>query len=72
MNASDSTTQANTQRLAMQINELTALVKAYLPEIASKTTKNIYLDKNRLVGELASDMDEALGEIANRRAVGAI
>lgn len=72
LNASDSTARANTQRLAMQINELTTLVKAYLPEIASKTTKNIYLDKNRLVGELASDMDEALGEIASRRAVGAV
>lgn len=64
--------QAEIKRLSVHINELTALVKAYLPEIASKASKNIYIDKKHLVGELASDMDEALGEIANRRAVGAV
>ncbi|MBO7309494.1 MAG: phage tail tape measure protein [Kiritimatiellae bacterium] len=64
--------QGETRRLAAQMNELTALVKAYLPEIANKASKNIYVDKKRLVGELISDIDEGLGEIANRRAVGAV
>jgi phage-related protein len=70
--ASDSTSRSDTQYLATQIGELRTLIAEYLPEIASKAAKNIYLDKRRLIGELAADMDEALGDIANRRAVGAV
>ena len=69
---SDTISRSDAQGLATQIGELRALVAEYLPEIATKSAKNIYLDKKRLVGELASDMDEALGDIANRRAVGAV
>lgn len=64
--------QAEIKRLSTHIDTLTAIVQAYLPEIASKASKNIYVDKKRLVGELISDIDEGLGEIANRRAVGAV
>lgn len=69
---SDAISRSDTQRLVTQIGELRALVADYLPEIASKAAKNIYLDKRRLIGELAPDMDEALGDIANRKAVGAV
>ena len=64
--------QTGIQRLTAEINDLKVLVSQYLPEIAGNSTKNIYLDKRRLVGELAPDMDEALGDIASRRAVGAV
>lgn len=70
--ASDAVSRSDAQYLATQIGELRTLIAEYLPEIASKAAKNIYLDKRRLIGELASDMDEALGDIANRRAVGAV
>ena len=64
--------QTGVQKLSAEINDLKSLIGQYLPEIAGNAKKNIYLDKNRLVGELASDMDTALGEIAERRAVGAV
>jgi len=64
--------QNGVQRLVREIDTLKTLVNKYLPEIAENAKKNIYLDKNRLVGELASDMDAALGEIAERKAVGAV
>ena len=64
--------QSDLQRLAAQINDLHALVSEFLPGIAKNATKSIYIDKRRLVGELASDMDAALGEIAKRKAVGAV
>lgn len=58
--------------LRTEIKELRDIVATYLPEISSKAKKNIYLDKRRLIGELAPDMDDALGDIASRRAVGAV
>lgn len=64
--------QNGVQRLTAEINSLRALIENYLPDIAANAKKNIYLDKRRLVGELAPDMDDALGDIASRRAVGAV
>lgn len=64
--------QNGVTKLIKEIDGLKALVNHYLPAIAENAKKNIYLDKNRLVGELASDMDAALGEIAERKAVGAV
>ena len=58
--------------LREEIVALREIVSEYLPEISSRTKKSIYLDKRRLVGELAPDIDEALGDIASRKAVGAI
>lgn len=67
------TSDANTQRNAQTSAKLDALyeiVAEYLPHLAKKT--GVYVDKKRLVGELISDIDEGLGEIASRRAVGAV
>lgn len=72
INLSGNSTQTGVQRLMEQMNGLYELVNDYLPGIAANSKKNIYLDKRRLVGELASDMDAALGEIADRKAVGAV
>lgn len=60
------------RQLNTQIAELRALVSNYLPGIAANSKKGIYIDKRRLVGELAPDIDDALGEIADRKAVGAV
>ena len=68
----DGAAQSGVQKLIQKIEGLATLIDHYLPEIAGNAKKNIYLDKNRLVGELASDMDAALGEIAERKAVGAV
>ena len=66
------TNSADIDVLATQMRELYSLIGEYLPGIAKNAKKDIYLDKRRLVGELAPDMDDALGEIADRRAVGAV
>ena len=62
--------QSEMKRLAAEMREVYDVLAQYLPYLAKKT--GIYVDKKRLVGELAPDMDEALGDIANRRAVGAV
>ncbi len=72
INASANGSQRDVSRLVEQIGELRALVSEFLPHIAANSTKHIYLDKSRLVGSMAADMDEALGEIAERKAVGAV
>lgn len=72
INLSGNIAQTGIVRLMEQMNGLYELVNNYLPGIAENSKKNIYLDKRRLVGELASDMDAALGEIADRKAVGAV
>jgi phage-related minor tail protein len=72
INLSGNSAQTGIVRLMEQMNGLYELVNNYLPGIAENSKKNIYLDKRRLVGELASDMDAALGEIADRKAVGAV
>ena len=64
--------QSGAQRLTAQINELYNLVGEVKQLLAENSTKNVYLDKQRLVGALAPDMDAALGNIAERRAVGAV
>ncbi len=72
LNRSD-VSEADARRNAQTSAKLDALydiVAEYLPHLAKKT--GVYVDKKRLVGELISDIDEGLGEIANRRAVGAI
>lgn len=51
--------------LIERMDALTALVRA-------NGSKPVYIDKRKLVGAIADDMDEAIGEIANRRAVGAV
>ena len=51
--------------LISRINDLTAIVKA-------NGAKQVYIDKRKLVGAIADDMDDAIGEIANRKAVGAV
>ena len=72
INASGNGSQRDVSRLVEQMGELRALVSEFLPHIAANSTKHIYLDKSRLVGSMAADMDEALGEIAERKAVGAV
>lgn len=62
--------QSEIRRLAAQMSDVYAVLSQYLPYLANKT--GIYLDKKRLVGELAPDIDDALGDIASRRAVGAV
>lgn len=64
--------QTSVQRLTTQLGDLYTLVSDVRQLLKDNAKKNIYLDKNRLVGELASDMDAALGEIAERKAVGAV
>lgn len=64
--------QTGVQRLYTKLNDLYSLVSDVRQLLKDNAQKNIYIDKNRLVGELASDMDEALGEIASRKAVGAV
>lgn len=58
--------------LNMSITELFDLIAEYLPGIAKNSNKGIYIDKRRLVGELAPDIDDALGEIADRKGRGAV
>lgn len=60
----------NAQKVDAKLDALYDIVAEYLPHLAKKT--GVYVDKKRLVGELISDIDEGLGEIANRRAVGAV
>lgn len=62
--------QSEIRRLAAQMSDVYAVLSQYLPYLANKT--GIYIDKKRLVGELAPDIDDALGDIASRRAVGAV
>ena len=69
MNTSNADTRRNAQRDA-KIDALYEVVAEYLPHLAKKT--GVYVDKKRLVGELITEIDEGLGEIANRRAVGAV
>lgn len=69
LRTSDTNAQRNTQTSA-KLDALYDIVAEYLPHLAKKT--GVYVDKKRLVGELISDIDEGLGEIANRRAVGAV
>lgn len=63
-------TKSEMRRLSTQMDGITAILGEFLPYLAKKT--GVYVDGKRLVGELAPDIDEALGEIANRRAVGAV
>ena len=70
LNTSDTNAQRNAQRVDAKLDALYGIVAEYLPHLAKKT--GVYVDKKRLVGELISDIDEGLGEIANRRAVGAV
>lgn len=58
--------------LNMSIAELFDLIAEYLPGIAKNSNKGIYIDKRRLVAELAPDIDDALGEIADRKGRGAV
>ena len=51
--------------LMAKLDELSDLLR-----VANK--KSVFIDKNKLVGAIASDMDHALGDIANRKAVGAV
>ena len=62
--------QGGTQRTEAKLDALFKVVSEYLPHLAKKS--GVYLDKHRLIGELLPDIDEGLGEIANRRAVDAI
>lgn len=70
LRASDSGAQRNAQKVDAKLDALYDIVAEYLPHLAKKT--GVYVDKKRLVGELISDIDEGLGEIANRKAVGAV
>lgn len=69
LRTSDTNAQRNAQTSA-KLDALYDIVAEYLPHLAKKT--GVYVDKKRLVGELISDIDEGLGEIANRRAVGSV
>lgn len=62
--------ERNARKVDAKLDALYTIVAEYLPHLAKKT--GVYVDKKRLVGELISDIDEGLGEIANRRAVGAV
>lgn len=63
-------TRTEIRRLSAQMDGISSILGEFLPYLAKKT--GVYVDGKRLVGELAPDIDEALGEIANRRAVGAV
>lgn len=69
-NASGTNADRNARKVDAKLDALYDIVAEYLPHLAKKT--GVYVDKKRLVGELISDIDEGLGEIANRRAVGAV
>lgn len=62
--------ERNAQRVDAKLDALLDIVGEYLPHLAKKT--GVYVDKRRLVGEIIEEIDEGLGEIANRRAVGAV
>lgn len=67
---SGTSAQRDARRVDAKLDTLLDIVSKYLPHLANKT--GIYLDKRRLVGELAPDMDKALGDIASRREVDAV
>ena len=67
---SDTNAQRDAQKVDAKLDALYDIVAEYLPHLAKKT--GVYVDKKRLVGELIDEIDEGLGEIANRRAVGAV
>jgi hypothetical protein len=69
LRTSDTNAERNAQTSA-KLDALYDIVAEYLPHLAKKT--GVYVDKKRLVGELIDEIDEGLGEIANRRAVGAV
>lgn len=70
LRTSDASVERNSQRVDAKLDALYDIVAEYLPHLAKKT--GVYVDKKRLVGELIADIDEGLGEIANRKAVGAV
>jgi phage-related minor tail protein len=70
LGTSDTSAQRNAQKVDAKLDALYDIVAEYLPHLAKKT--GVYVDKKRLVGELISDIDEGLGEIASRRAVSAV
>lgn len=70
MRTTDANALSNSQRVDAKLDALYDIVAEYLPHLAKKT--GVYVDKKRLVGELIDDINEGLGEIANRRAVGAV
>lgn len=70
LNKPNTTAEQNAQKVDAKLDALYDIVAEYLPHLAKKT--GVYVDKKRLVGELIEEIDEGLGEIANRRAVGAV
>ena len=55
--------------LINEMRDVHAVLSEHLPHLKKKV--GVYVNGKRLVGELIEDIDEGLGEIANRKAVGA-
>lgn len=70
LNGSTANAERHSQKVDAKLDALIDIVAEYLPNLAKKN--GVYIDKKRLVGEIAPDIDAALGEIAERKAVGAV
>ena len=58
---------AENKNISYRFEQLIKLLETYMPEIIRNTAKNIYLDTGVLVGELGTEMDYKLGNIAKMR-----
>ena len=59
-----------TNALNAQFERLISMLAAFFPEILKRSAKGIYLDRDTLVGELAPEMDTALGNRTRLKARG--